>query len=69
MRFICGQTDDVTSDQYALILLLGLPQALQDGSVQIYSRVVQEKIERCYAFPSSCEGMAVPPVDSDAPCS
>lgn len=59
----------MTSDQYALILLLGLPQALQDGSVQIYSGVVQKEIERCYAFPLACEGMAVPPVDPYAPCS
>ena len=57
----------MTSDQYVLILLLGLPQApVQDGSVQIYPRVVQKKVERCDAIPLACQSMAVPSVDSYA---
>lgn len=64
-RSICGQTDDVTSDQY-LILLLGLPQASQDGRVQIYSGIVPQKAQRCYAFSVAHKGMAIPAVDAHA---
>lgn len=50
-----------------LILLLGLPQGLQDGCLQIYSGVVPKKVERCYAFPFAYKSMAVSPTHPHAP--
>lgn len=46
----CGQTDDVTSDQFVLILLLGLPQAAKMGAYRYIQELYRKKLSDVMRF-------------------